>query len=164
MESAKLKVQSFLMVLLVISGVVFALPKRTYAFWPFDAFTKSSSTGTQTKFPDIIQKMIDKFKLNPGEVQKVMEETQTEKQQEMKTKREARLEEAVKAGIITEEQKQALLNKETEWQQRQQELVQERQEWMEQSGIDFQKLAPYGGFGSWGFGRGFGKGNKFGRF
>jgi len=147
--------KSFLAVLLIALGVAVILPTQTYAFWPFDFLNKAGTTGTQTKFPEMIQKMIDKFKLNPGEVQKVMEETQTEKQQEMKTKREARLEEAVKAGIITEEQKTALLNKETEWQQKQQQLMQERQQWMEQSGIDFQKLAPYWrGFDLRGFGGG----------
>ena len=159
----KLKVKSSILIL-VIAVFLFGLPAAANAFWPFDLFTKSSSTGNQTKFPDVIQKIIDRFKLDSGEVQKVMEETQNEKQQEMKARREAKLNEAVKAGIITEEQKTALLNKEAEWQEKQQELMRERQQWMEQSGIDFHKLAPYGGFGGLGFGRGFGRGDKFGRF
>lgn len=138
----------------------FAFPTSIYAIWPFDLFTKSSTTGDQPKFPTLIQRIIDKFKLNSGEVQQVVDEVQTERQQEMRARREAKLEEAVKAGVITSEQKQALLNKEDEWQQRQTQQRQEMQQWMEQSGIDFGKLAPYrAGFGGRGFGgRGFGKG------
>jgi hypothetical protein len=155
-----MKKKTFLIITLIALMTSLTLPTKAYAIWPFDIFTKSSQTGNQPKFPTIIQKIIDKFKLNSGEVQKVMDEAQTERQQEMKARREARLEEAVKAGVITEEQKQTLLNKETEWQRKQEQLRQEMQDWRQNSGIDFQKLAPYGGFGGPGFGgRGFGKGH-----
>lgn len=150
---------------LIILVVFLTLPVKASAFWPFDSFNKSSSAGTQTKFPDIIQRIIDKFKLNSGEVEKVVEEVKTEKRREMKSRRETKLEEAVKAGVITSEQKQALLNKENEWQQKQAQLMEEKRQWMEQSGIDFEKLAPYEGFGSPGMGgRGFRKGHKFGNW
>lgn len=148
----------FLAAVLIALVILLALPAKSYAFWPFDLFSKNGTTGNQTKFPTLIQKIIDKFNLNSGEVQKVVEEEQTERQQEMKAQREAKLEEAVKAGVITAEQKQALLNKEAEWQQKQQQLIQERQQWMAQSGIDFEKLAPYGG----GFGGKGGRGHRFG--
>lgn len=155
----KVKIKNLLLATLVSLGILLVLSTKTYALWPFDLFTKSTQTGNQTKFPTLIQRIIDKFKLDTGEVEKVMDEERTERQKEMRTRREARLEEAVKAGVITSEQKTALLNKEDEWQQKQQQLMQERQQWMEQSGIDFEKLAPYGcGFGGKGFGRrGFGR-------
>lgn len=151
----------FLVALLSALAITFTFPAKISAFWPFDIFSKSSETGTQTKFPTLIQRIIDKFKLNSGEVEKVVEEVQTEKQQEMKARREAKLEEAVKAGVITNEQKTALLNKEAEWQQKQQEFMRERQQWMEGSGIDFEKLAPCGGFGGRRFGGKIGKGYWF---
>lgn len=158
--------KTFLIVISMALVISLALSTKVSAFWPLDLFSKNSPTGNQTKFPTLIQKIIDKFKLNSGEVEKVIEEEQTERQQEMKSRREAKLEEAVKAGVITAEQKQALLNKETEWQQRQEQQRQEMQQWMEQSGIDFEKLAPYGGgFGGRGMGgRGVGKGHGFGGF
>ena len=149
----------FLAAVLIALVAFFAIPTRAYAIWPFDLFTKNSTTGNQTNFPTLIQKIIDKFSLNSGEVEKVMKEEQTERQTEMKVRREARLEEAVKAGVITAEQKAALLNKETEWQERRQQQMGERQQWLEQSGIDLEKLAPYGGFGGPGIGgKGFGRG------
>ena len=153
--------KNFFLVVLVSLGIFLALPKNASAIWPFDYFTKST-TGSQTKFPSLIQRIIDKFKLNSGEVEKVMEEERTERQNEMRARKEERFNEAVKAGVITEEQKKALLDKEDEWQERQQQLMEERRQWMEQSGIDFEKLAPYGGFGGKGFGgRGFGRGHGF---
>ncbi len=152
----------FLAVIFTSLITFLALPKSAYAIWPFNLFTKNSLTGSQTKFPTLIQRMIDKFKLNSGEVEQVVEEVQTERQQEMRARREARLEEAVGAGVITGEQKQALLNKEDEWRQKQTQLMEERQQWMDQSGIDFEKLVPYGGFGGPGMGgKGF-KGHGFG--
>ena len=115
------------MAVLIALVAFLALPTKAYAIWPFDLFIKNTTTGSQTKFPALIQRMIDKFKLNSGEVEQVMQEEQTAKQQEMRSKREAKLEEAVKAGVITSEQKTALLNKEDEWQQQQQQQMQERQ-------------------------------------
>lgn len=156
-----MKIKNFLVVGLTALIIGLSLPVQTYAIWPFDLFTKSSQTESQSKFPTVIQRMIDKFKLNSGEVEKVVEEVQTERQQEMRARREARLEEVVKAGIITSEQKKNLLDKEDEWQQKQGQLMEERRKWMMESGLDFQKLAPYMmGFG----GRGFSRGFRMGRF
>lgn len=153
-------------VLAIALALFLLLPAKTYAFWPFDLFSKGGSTGSQAKFPIVIQKIIDKFSLNSGEVQKVMEEVQTERQQEARNQREAKLEEAVKAGVITSEQKQTLLDRQGEWQEKQRQLMEEKRQWIEKSGIDFEKLAPYrAGFGSKGFGgRGFGQKRWFGGF
>lgn len=155
----------FLTAALIALVISFAFPTKTYALWPFDIFTKNSSAGNQANFPPPIQKIIDKFKLNPDEVQKVIDETRDEKQKQMQSLREQRLEQAVKDGVITEEQKKTLFERWNKmWQEHQQER-EEMQRWREESGIDFEKLAPYGvGFGR-GFGkRGFGKGHWFGGF
>ena len=69
----------FLFAVLLVLTALFVLPSKTLAFWPFDTFSKSSTTVSQTKFPTLIQRMIDKFKLNSGEVEKIVEEVQTER-------------------------------------------------------------------------------------
>lgn len=96
----------------------------------------------------------------------MVNEVEDERRQKMQAFRESRLEEAVKAGVITAEQKQVLLNKEAEMEEKQKQLSNEIRQWMDNSGIDFQKLAPYKiGFGGPGFGgRGFGKGHWLGGF
>jgi hypothetical protein len=74
---------------------------------------------------------------------------------------EERLSKAVEDGVVTNEQKQALLNKQQEMWEKQNQLNEEMRQWQEQSGIDFEKLAPYKvGFG----GKGFGLGRFFGSF
>lgn len=156
MKIPKIRLQNYLIIFLVLCGVILAMPDNAEAFWPFDSFLKTNPTENQTKFPTVIQRLVDKFKLNSAEVERVVEEVQNERQQEMRARRDAKLGEAVNGGIITQEQKNTLLDKEDEWRQKQTQLMQERQQWMSQSGIDFEKLMPYGtggGFGKQGFKR-----------
>jgi polyhydroxyalkanoate synthesis regulator phasin len=113
----------------------------------------------------VVDRIVERFNLNKDEVTGVFEEMRQERQQQKQAYMEQRLNEAVEDGVITTEQKQAFLQKQVEWQERQRELMEERQKWMEESGIDFEKLAPYKvGFGGKGFGRGFGPGHPFGGF
>lgn len=67
-------------------------------------------------YSPIVQKLIEKFKLNTDEVDKVISEVQTEREkqrEEMATKRKTEMEEkltqAVKDGKITEEQKTKIM-------------------------------------------------------
>ena len=131
------------------------------AFWAGKT-TAQAVTSKQT----VVDKLVERFNLNKDEVTGVFEEMRQEREQERLAYMEQRLDEAVKDGVITAEQKQALLDKEAEWQEKERELMEERRKWMDQSGIDFEKLAPYRvGFGGPGFGgRGFGKGHWFGGF
>ena len=87
---------------------------------------------TQSKYPPIIQKLVDKFKLNESEVNKVVEEARTERQaqrRDLQAERqkiiEEKLAQAVKDGKITEDQKTKILNKINEMRTAQQN---ERQE------------------------------------
>lgn len=85
------------------------------------AGTSRVSAGSQDySFPPIIQKIVDKFGLNKEEVQSLLEESQKEHQEQMQTRLEEQLSQAVSDGKITEEQKTALLAKH-------QELQEERQ-------------------------------------
>ena len=107
---------------------------------------------------------MDKVGLKEEEVTGVFNEMHQERQQKMQAQIESRLNEAVENGVITAEQKEALFKKQAEWQEKQRQMMEEKRKWVEESGIDFEKLAPYWGgfgkrgFGGHGFGRGFGPG------
>lgn len=65
-------------------------------------------------YPPIIQKLVERFGLNEDEVKAVFDEAREEKQGQMQAHFEERLNQAVVEGEITEEQKQAILNKHEE--------------------------------------------------
>ena len=88
----------------------------------------------------------------------VFDEKHQERQQERQTQMEANLDEAVGDGVITAEQQQTLLDKRAEMQQERAQKREEMKTWREESGIDFEALAPYhAGYGGKGFGPGPGK-------
>ena len=66
--------------------------------------------------------------------------------------KEDRLIRAVSDGVITKEQKQALLDKWGEKKTHREEHRAEIQAWFEEQGIDTKALHDYGGFGHKGFG------------
>jgi polyhydroxyalkanoate synthesis regulator phasin len=145
---------------IVIPALALGVLMLVGAFW-VGKTTARAATSKQS----VVDRLVERFNLNKDEVTGVFDEMQQERQQERQAQMESRLDEAVKDGVITTEQKQALLQKQVEWQERQREMMEERQKWMEESGIDFEKLAPYRvGFGGKGFGRGFGPGHPFGGF
>ena len=123
------------------------------------------NVSAQTNNTPVVDKLVERFGLNQDEVTGVFDEVQQEVQQERQTQRraqmEAKIDEAVSDGVITADQKQALLDKDAEMQEKYQQLREEWQQWQEQSGIDFEALAPYH-FGGCGGGRGFGRGHPFG--
>ena len=69
------------------------------------------SAQIMTAYPPIVQKLAEKFNLNPNEVNKVFQEQRTEMHQRHRAHLEERLTTAVEEGKITEEQKQAILKK-----------------------------------------------------
>ena len=155
-QISKAKIQKPLIVLTILLAIAFALPTAANAFWPFDLFKKSGSTTSQ--FPPLIQKIIEKFNLNPSEVQKVINEERQEREKQRLSLLEEKLNQAVKDKVISEEQKKALLERwQKMWQERKQNR-EENQKWFEENKIDWQKLGLYlggKGFGRKGFGRGF---------
>jgi len=155
-QISKAKIQKPLIVLTILLAIAFALPTAANAFWPFDLFKKSGSTTSQ--FPPLIQKIIEKFNLNPSEVQKVINEERQEREKQRLSLLEEKLNQAVKDGVISEEQKKTLLERwQKMWQERKQNR-EENQKWFEENKIDWQKLGLYlggKGFGRKGFGRGF---------
>lgn len=102
-------------------------------------------------FPPIISRIADKFNLQEDDVAAVFDAVREERRDEMMQNREENLSQAVSNGVISEDQKQALLNK---WQEMRQEREQDRTElqaWFEEQGIDESALAQYSGFHHHGF-------------
>jgi len=131
------------------------------AFWG-SAYTYAQSS--QGKYPSIVQKLVQRFGLAESDVQAVFDEAKKEREDQMKTKFEDRLTQAVKDGKLTDTQKQAILTKMQEmqtnrqtnaanWQnmtpeQRKTTFQAQRQElesWAKQNGIDLKYF--FGGFG-----------------
>lgn len=153
MKNEKVKIKN----LVVISAIVLGGLVLAGTLW-------AGKTTAQAISPNqsVVGKLVERFNLNKDEVTGVFDEVWEERQQKMQAYMESRLDEAVKDGVITAEQKEAFLKKQAEWQEKQRQLREEMRKWMEESGIDFEKLAPYRiGFGG---PRGFGKGGHFGGF
>ncbi len=134
--------------------------------------SKVQAENQQVKFPPIIQKLVERFGLKESDVQTVLNEVRRERQQQMQTRLEERLNQAVKDGKITESQKQAILAKHKElqekrlqnkqdWQnmtpeqrrQAMQEQSQELKSWASQNNIDLEYFFGWGGMkrGGWWF-------------
>ena len=93
---------------------------------------------------NMIERLAERFKLNEDEVNQAVDEFRQERQNEMQARHEDHLNQAVQDGVITNDQKQALLNKHEEMRQEREKKWTEMQAWMEESGIDFQALKEYG--------------------
>jgi competence protein ComGC len=104
------------------------------------------SMGVNSSSP-IVQKLVEKFDLNANEVVTTFNELREEHRTQMRAEREERLNQAVADGVITEEQKQALIQKQEEMQAEMEQHREEMDAWFEKQGIDRDALSNYGGFG-----------------
>ncbi len=100
---------------LIISAVViFAFVLVIVGFIGYNAVLADENTT----YPPIIQKLVERFGLDPTEVQKVFTETRTEmglqREQSFQQRFEERLQNAVENGKITEAQKSAIIAKQAE--------------------------------------------------
>lgn len=117
----------------------------------------AASADEETYTHPMVQAIAERFDLNEDEVETFMGEHREEHRQEMQLSKEDRLNEAVSDGVITEDQKNALMEK---WNQMHEERSQEREEhkddmqaWMESEGIDYEALKEYSGYKRGGFGK-----------
>jgi hypothetical protein len=121
----------------------------------------------QGAYPSLIQRIMEKFKLNKSEVDSVITEEREAFQNERHQFMEQKIDEAVNNGKLNVSQKQELLKKleekrmqnETFRQQRQSERV-EFENWAKEKGIDLDEigLGRRGGMGGAGAGSGMGYG------
>lgn len=107
-------------------------------------------------YPSIVQKLAQRFNLNPDEVEQVFDEERDERRQKVQDNFEEELDEAVKDGKITEAQKNAILKKQAEMQEEQEKLREELENWAEENSIDFEQIGLCGGRGFRG-----GPGNRY---
>lgn len=84
------------------------------------AYPSAVQAETANGFRPIVQKLAARFGVSESEVQQVFDENRAEQQAEMQKKFEARLDEAVAAGKLTQEQKSLILQKHAELQQQRQ--------------------------------------------
>jgi hypothetical protein len=98
-------------------------------------------------YPPFVQSLAEKFGLNQDEVKTFFDEQMEVRHNQMMQAKEERLDQAVADGVITEEQKQALLNKWEELRQKHEAEREELQAWFEENGIDQEALRDYWGFG-----------------
>lgn len=69
------------------------------------------ATGDTSQYQPIIQKLAEKFNLDPDDVKAVFDEAKSEREADMQKQLEKRLDQAVKDEKITEVQKEAILAK-----------------------------------------------------
>lgn len=115
------------------------------------AMTIAVVRADETSSHPIIQVLAERFGLNEEEVKEVFDEVHANHFAQKQTMWEEGLNEAVADGVITEEQKQALLDKKADMKTHKEEYKQEMQAWFEKEGIDSEALMQYGGFGKRGF-------------
>jgi hypothetical protein len=118
----------------------------------------------------LVQALSERFGLNQDEVAEALDEIRADQHAEMMQNHEDSLNQAVENGVITDEQKQALLEKHRDmWDAKKREMETHRAEmdaWFAEQGIDHKALMQYMGPGPMGFhhhrqfGGGFGNTNS----
>jgi len=91
-----------------------------------------------------VQNLASKLGINENKVSTAMTEVRNEEQQ---TQLKKRIAQAVADGVISEDQKQKVIDKQNEINEKQKALNEEMQSWAEENNIDFDKLQQYLGFG-----------------
>jgi len=102
-----------------------------------------------------VQMLAERLGLDENEVEEALNEIKADKYAQMQERKEDRLLDAVEDGVITEEQRQALMEKHQEmWTERNREREEHREEmdaWFEGEDINHEELMEYmGGFGKHG--------------
>ena len=100
------------------------------------------------------QALAEKLGVDQSKVDSAMNEIRAERQKERQTAVSSKLDEAVKDGVITAEQKQKILDKQAELQGQRGQKRAEMEQFYKDNGIDFDKVHDYIGFGGNGQGNG----------
>lgn len=114
------------------------------------AGTKVFASDTNTT---MIDSLAQKLGVESTKVETAMEEIRTERHAQMQQEREESLQKAVTDGVITDAQKEAILQKQEERRAAREKERAEMQQWYQDQGIDHDKLRDYMGDGRGGHGR-----------
>ena len=101
----------------------------------------------------IIDRLVEKFNLNRGDVESVFSQVREERQAQRQERRAERLQQAVDDGVITAEQKVALEEKLDGLDATREKEREELQAWAEEQGLDLRAVMGRGGDGPRGEGR-----------
>lgn len=95
--------------------------------------------ASNSSYPPIVEKLAEKLNVSNSDVNTAFDEVRQEKHQDAQERFEQQLDQAVKDGKITEEQKEVLLKKNTEIQEQQEEVMELKQDlknWADENDID----------------------------
>lgn len=104
----------------------------------------ATSTGAQT----LVEKIVQKFNLPEDQVQATFDEAHAEKAAIRVAEQSTKLDQAVKDGVITEEQKDKIVAKMSEKKTARSQMRADMQQWFRDNGIDQTKLKSYLGGGT----------------
>jgi len=112
--------------------------------------TSSTTTGTAATTTDqstFADKLSQKLGVDKDKVSSALSDIKKENQDARKQKVSANLDQAVKDGVITADQKQKILDHQSQMQAQRQKEKADNQQWAKDNGIDMSKLKPYLGHG-----------------
>ena len=108
--------------------------------------TTTASTDDTTESQAFADKLAAKLGVDSSKVKTALDELKGERQAERKAKVSANLDQAVKDGVITSDQKQKIIDKQAEIQKQRDQNKSDMQNWAKENGIDLTKLRGYLGF------------------
>lgn len=144
MKNTKIMIPAVVLGALVLGGALYAV----------NAFAEDSAKG---RGPDT-SALAQKLGVDQSKVDSAMSEIRSERQKERQEQVSSKLDQAVKDGVITAEQKRKILDKQSELTGQRGQKRTEMQQWYKDNGIDFDKVHSYIGFDGNGQGRGGGRG------
>jgi large exoprotein involved in heme utilization and adhesion len=100
----------------------------------------AQSNSTNNPMQTLVQKIAEKFGLKPEDVQSVVNDFKTQNLNQRETMFEAQLDQLVKDGKITENQKQLIINKRKELAANRQNKMQDLRNWAKENNIDMKYL------------------------
>lgn len=118
------------------------------ALWFGSSKVEAASTTTDT----LVEKIAQKFNLPQDQVQATFDEVHSEKQATRVAEQSTKLDQAVKDGVITQDQKDRIVAKMSEKRTERRAMRSEMQQWFKDNGIDETKLQSYLGGGREGMG------------
>ena len=130
------------------------IPVMAVAVITTGAFAINKAMASNSNAPSWSQSLASKLGVDESKVSTAMQEINTEERQ---SRLSDSITKAVEAGVITEDQKQSVIDKQNELEDKQQALIDEMKTWAEQNGIDYEKLQQYLGKG---MGKGMGMGGR----
>ncbi len=122
---------------LALAAGVLLTSQTAQAFW-------SPASDSSLPRQSIIQALSDRFKLDKAQIEEVFNQYQSGRRGPRgpinQEQLQARLDQAVKNGAITSNQKQAIIDHFNERQKQRQEHFQEMEKFMEENGLDHDKM------------------------